>query len=59
MRTLAGHSDTVSGVAVTADRAARRLRFLGQDAQGVGSGEAAREMRTLAGHSQLESEAWR
>ena len=39
LRTLAGHSASVTGVAVTRGRAARGLRFWGQHAEGVGSGE--------------------
>ena len=39
LRTLAGHSDSVTGVAVTRGWTARGLRFLGQHAEGVGSGK--------------------
>ena len=51
LRTLEGHSGSVSGVAVTRGRAAGGLRVGGQDAEGVGPGERARELRTLEGHS--------
>ena len=50
LRTLAGHSASVYGVAVTRGRAARGLRFLGQHAEGVGSGKRPRTAHP-GGHS--------
>ena len=58
LRTLEGHSDTVNGVAVTAD-GRRAVSASSDKTLKVWDLETGRELRTLEGHSGLWSVAWR